>query len=411
MKPASPPALPLVETLQPASQAELAGAVRQCFEQNTAVYPLGGQTSLDYGLPGQRDGVGLSLAALNRMIDYPARDMTITIEAGLTMRSLAETLAQERQQLPIDAPQADRATIGGVIATNFNGPRRYGQGTVRDYVIGISAVDGTGMPFKGGGRVVKNVAGYDFCKLLTGSLGTLGVITQVTLKVKPLAEKTALVATVVEADEAERLLAALVASQTTPVAIELLRGPEWDDFPFASGDDYLLVVGYEGTAVEVDWQVQRIGDEWRELGVAGCQVVSETETQAIWRRLAEFPAASPASLVLQASLVPSALLSFLAEVREVDPSASIQAHAGSGAAIVRFSEFPRQGLSRTLVGRLQPAALAGHGHVVILSNPSGAEMTHQSVWGGSAPVRLMSDVKKQFDPRGILNPGRFVYMS
>ena len=89
-------------------------------------------------------------------------------------------------------PQPDAATLGGVVATDCSGPRRYGCGTMRDYVIGISAVDGRGVPFKGGGRVVKNVAGYDFCKLLTGSLGTLGVITQVTLKIKPLPESSAL---------------------------------------------------------------------------------------------------------------------------------------------------------------------------------------------------------------------------
>src|SRR6185369_14097741 len=110
---------------------------------------------------------------------------------GITMQALAELLAKERQRLPIDVPQAEQATIGGVIATNWNGPRRFGEGTVRDYVIGISAVDGRGQPFKGGGRVVKNVAGYDFCKLLTGSLGTLGIITQLSLKVKPRTECTA----------------------------------------------------------------------------------------------------------------------------------------------------------------------------------------------------------------------------
>ena len=119
--------------------------------------------------------------------------MTILVEAGVRMADLAATLAAEGQQLPIDVPRASEATIGGVVATNWNGPRRYGHGTVRDYVIGIHAVDGRGVAFKGGGRVVKNVAGYDFCKLLTGSLGTLGVITQLAFKVKPQPECTAAV--------------------------------------------------------------------------------------------------------------------------------------------------------------------------------------------------------------------------
>src|SRR6185295_19830055 len=120
-------------------------------------------------------------------------------------------LATERQRLPIDVPQAERATVGGVIATNWNGPRRFREGTVRDYVIGISAVDGRGQPFKGGGRVVKNVAGYDFCKLLTGSFGTLGVITQVTLRLKPIPDQSALLAcTVPDLAAAEKLLSALI---------------------------------------------------------------------------------------------------------------------------------------------------------------------------------------------------------
>jgi glycolate oxidase FAD binding subunit len=394
----------------------LAEAVRSCFTQNTAVYPLGGETSLDFGLPGQREGIGLSLAGLNRVIDYPARDMTITVEAGVTMQTLAETLAAERQRLPIDAPQADRATIGGVVATNFNGPRRYGHGTVRDYVIGISAVDGAGMAFQGGGRVVKNVAGYDFCKLLTGSLGTLGVITQVTLKVKPLPEKTALVTTRLrDFDQAERLLAALVTSQTTPVAIELLAGPEWADPALELGDgvslgeDLALAVGFEGTRVEVDWQVQRLEQEWRELGVAQSAKLEDFAADTLWRRLTEFPAAAPSPLVLQASLRPSAVTRFVALMRELDSAASLQAHAGNGVVLVRFAEFPPEGLTRTLIGRLQPAATAADGHIVILSNPGGAEMTHHSVWGGPAPFWLMGEVKRKFDPRGILNPGRFVY--
>ena len=194
-----------------------------------AVYPLGGGTSLDFGLPAAQPGIGFSLAGLNRVVDYPARDMTITVEAGITLANLADMLADERQWLPIDVPQPERATLGGVIATDVSGPRRYGYGTLRDYVIGISAVDGRGMTFKGGGRVVKNVAGYDFCKLLTGSLGTLGVITQVTLKLKPLVERSALVACDVrDWHAAERLLAGVVTSATTPTAIELLAGPAWE---------------------------------------------------------------------------------------------------------------------------------------------------------------------------------------
>ena len=134
--------LPLSETRSPAEQDALAALVADAHAAGTAVYPIGGGTSLDYGLPASRPGIGVSLAKLNRVIDYPARDMTITVEAGITVEQLAGTLADERQMLPIDVPQAGSATLGGLVATAFSGPRRYGYGTMRDYVIGISAVDG-----------------------------------------------------------------------------------------------------------------------------------------------------------------------------------------------------------------------------------------------------------------------------
>jgi glycolate oxidase FAD binding subunit len=407
--------LPLADTASPNDQQQLAELVKECFESETAVYPIGGGTSVDYGLPAKRDGIGLSLAGLSQVIDYPARDMTITVEAGITMQALAGTLAQERQQLPIDVPQDSQATLGGVVATNFNGPRRYGLGTVRDYVIGIRAVDGRGLHFKGGGRVVKNVAGYDFCKLLTGSLGTLGVITELTLKLKPLPDQLAIASCgPTDLEEAEKLLAALVHTQTTPSAIELLSGPNWRDTAAfkrtASKAGLLLAVAVEGTAVEVDWMLKQLGDEWRDLGVASPQVVRDDAAASFMRSLAEFPAAGDSPLVLQASLTPSGTTTFIEAVREVDQSCSIQAHAGNGIVLVQMSEFPPDGLAKTVVGKLQSVAGAAHGHVVVLSNPSGAEMTRQGVWGAiDAPFELMTTVKQEFDPKNILNPDRFVY--
>jgi glycolate oxidase FAD binding subunit len=406
--------LPLRQELISRDQTDLVGAVREAFQTATPIYPIGGGTSLDFGLPAKDAGIGLSLAALHRIVDYPARDMTVTVEAGATMQALAELLAAERQRLPIDVPAAARATIGGVIATNWNGPRRYGEGTVRDYVIGISAVDGRGMPFQGGGRVVKNVAGYDFCKLLTGSLGTLGIITQVTLRLKPIPEQSALVACwLPDGTAAERLLAGLIASKTTPTAIELLAGPAWETDPALVGlgrrsaGGLYLVVGLEGTGSEVESMVRQIAAEWRELGVAAPLVVGEVA--ALWQRLIEFPAAGPSPLVLKASVVPSGTTAVVEAARALDPDCSIAAHAGNGSVILRFAKFPESGLSRALVGHLQPVAARHQGHVVVLSNPSGAEMTHQSAWGATdAPLALMAEIKRRFDPKNLLNRGRFV---
>ena len=425
--------LPIKTTVSPANQAELAAAVATAYTGGSAIYPIGGGTSLDFGLPAKTPGSGLSLAGLNRIVDYPARDMTVTVEAGVSMKTLSDLLAKEGQRLPLGVPLADKATVGGLVATNWNGPLRYGCGTVRDYVIGISAVDGRGMPFKGGGRVVKNVAGYDFCKLLTGSLGTLGVITQVTFKVRPLTEQFTLMACAVQTtSQAEKLLAALVTSATTPAAIELLSGPAWDSEPAlktlagASGPEKLyLVVGLEGSAVEVEWMTGRLHDEWCELGIEAPITIGDAAD--FWKKLVDFPAVGTAQpavkdtaqpavkdtapLVLKASLVPSGVTPFIDALRTLDPEASIQSHAGNGIVIARLSAFPKEGLSRALVGNLQPAAAAHHGSLLVLSNPSGSEMTHQSVWGGlDVPFTLMSAVKQKFDPKNILNPGRFVYV-
>lgn len=406
--------LPVKEIISPASQDELVATVRDAFETTTPLYPIGGGTSLDFGLPAKAEGRGLSLANLNRLIDYPARDMTVTVEAGVTMKTLADLLAKERQRLPVDVPQSDCATIGGVIATNWNGPRRYGESALRDFVIGINAIDGRGLPFKGGGRVVKNVAGYDFCKLLTGSFGTLGVITQVTLRLKPIPEQSALLAcSVPDVAMAEKLLGALVASQTTPTAIELLAGPQWQSAPpladldRASSASLYLLVAFEGTGPEVEYMTQQLTADWRELGVHAPLIVGEVA--ALWHQLIEFPAAGESPLTLKASVVPSGVTVIIDAARRLDPGCSIQAHAGNGTVIVKMSKFPAAGLSRALVGKLQPVAAAHHGQVIILSNPSAAEMTHQSVWGATdSPLALMREVKRRFDPKDILNRGRFV---
>lgn len=407
--------LPITDTLSPASAGDLAAAVCDAFSSGTPVYPLGGGTSLDYGLPPRRPGIGLSLTGLNRVVDYPARDMTITVEAGVTLHDLAATLAGERQRLPIDAPQAGQATLGGLIATNFSGPRRFGCGTVRDYVIGISAVDGRGTPFKGGGRVVKNVAGYDFCKLLTGSLGTLGVITQVTLKLKPIPEASAWVCTSLpNLEAAERLLASLVTSRTSPAAVELLAGPGWQSDPtlgsLAALGFAVLAVGLEGTSAETDWMVSQLAAEWRELGAAHTEVLHDQPAGGLWERLTQFPAADRAAPVLRAAVLPGKLTGFIGQLLAADTKCTLQAHAANGIIIARLAGVPAADVAKLLIHRLQPAAAAAGGSLVVLSAPEGVESTRQTVWGGATgDLGLMRSVKEQFDPKGILNPGRFVY--
>ncbi|HEY1601553.1 MAG TPA: FAD-binding oxidoreductase [Pirellulales bacterium] len=403
--------LPLTETFAPASQQELAQLVTRAKDAGTPLYPLGGGTGLSFGLTARRPGWGIATSELTRIVDYPARDMTITVEAGITFAALASELAREGQRLPIDVPQSVEATLGGVVATAVSGPRRFGYGSMRDYVIGISAVDGRGVPFKAGGRVVKNVAGYDFCKLLTGSRGALGVITQVTLKLLPLAVDTAfVVCDVTDLRIAEGLLAALVNSETAPVAIELLTGPLWAADPVLGSVSRSiagrLVVGLEGTEAEVTWMTEQLSREWRALGVQQPRVIRGAEAGTLWSRLVEFPVADDPPLVVKASVLPSRLTQFVESAIALDPECSIQAHAGKGTVKVRCAEFAAADTLRILVRGLRPAAVKAGGNACVYACPASTELTHQAVWGPmGSDAALMRAVKSKLDPQGLLNPG------
>jgi glycolate oxidase FAD binding subunit len=410
--------LPITELVEPATIEELRSAVRSAVERDLAIYPLGGLTSLDFGLVPQRTGIGLSLGRLSQVIDYPARDMTITIQAGITMDALARTLAKEGQCVPLDVPEPARGTVGGVVATHPVGPRCYSAGTIRDYVIGIHAVDAQGEIFKAGGRVVKNVAGYDFCKLLTGSLGTLAIITQLTLKLRPIPEQSALMSSPVPTwTEAEERLAAMVHSQTAPSAIELVAGDAWLNDPIvcelAPCDRNAachLVVGLDGTQEEVSWMTKQLASEWTSQSASPIQTVSGDDARRLWERLSEFPAEDKTDAVLRANVVPGKTTWMIQAIQKANPGCHVLSHAGNGVIFARLRGLAGAELASVLIGRLQPAATSALGNIVVLAQPGGTEMTRQAVWGGiDAPYGLMRQIKAQFDPADRLNPGRFVY--
>lgn len=400
--------LPITETLAPDSTDQVAQVLKDAHASETAVYPIGGGTSGSWGLPARREGIGLELQGLNEVLDYPARDMTITVGGGITMANLQATLAPESQRLPIDSPHATSATLAGVIASNHSGPLRFGMGTMRDYVIGIRAIDGRGTEFAAGGRVVKNVAGYDFCKLLTGSMGTLGVITEVTLKLKPdPPARTLLVGTPNDLEHLESLLAQLMTSRTAPTIVEYLAGQAPSQELPASEQGW-LVVGFEGTGAEVEWMTSALTDEWSQHGVEPVALTADA-ADVLHEQLVAFPADHQAALVLQATGLPSGTSRLVQACQQIDTGVSIQAHAGNGVVIAKFAEHPDCGVA-TAVNRIRTVAASLQGYATVLSNPSGDEMTHQVAWGAAeARYDLMSQVKRAFDPSHILNPGRFVY--
>ena len=206
---------------RPETVTELGELVREAVRDEKALYPFGGRTKLDFGLPPTKPGFAVDCRAFNTIIDYPARDLTITVGAGVTIAALQKALAVEGQRLPIDIPNPDESTLAGAIATNTSGPRRFLRGTLRDAVIGISFLTDAGVEVKGGGRVVKNVAGYDLMKLQIGALGTLGILTQVTLKVTPKPEDQAFVVFGINAASIGPTLDRLHNSASRPAAIEV----------------------------------------------------------------------------------------------------------------------------------------------------------------------------------------------
>jgi glycolate oxidase FAD binding subunit len=373
------------ESVQTPSDANaVAGAVRAAASEGLALYPIGGgttQTSRETSRPGIR----LSTAKLNHLIDYPADDMTITVEAGMTVAELSRLLAEKRQWLPVDVAFPDRVTVGGAIATNAAGPRRYAYGTMRDYLLGFTAVDGTGMVFSGGGRVVKNAAGYNLCRLMAGSRGTLGIITQATLMVRPLPEAAALLACdLPDFALAETLLASLVRLPVNPVAIELSAGRQHDGSPLlgpVTGSNVCrLCVGFEGQSAEVEWMLNKLHAEWMSLGMISPVLIPELETDAFWRWMAQCPADATIGVL------PSELVANVRELLESSPDCAIQARAGNG--VIRVKCRPTDDASSDL-------SLA-------------AASTRQESDEQGIPlpeVRVMRAIKERFDPANILNPG------
>jgi glycolate oxidase FAD binding subunit len=404
---------------RPQSIPEVAELVRQAGNSRGAVYPVGGRTMLNYGLPPSKPGTAIDLRDIAKVIDYPARDMTVTVEAGITIAALQEVLAKENQRVPIDVPSPDRATLGGALAVNASGPRRYGFGTFRDYVIGISIINDRGQPVKSGGRVVKNVAGYDLCKLLVGSLGTLGIIAQVTLKLKPQPEERAFVIVGCAADKVETLLDLAQRTRTRPVCLELFNraGTQWINHHLAGGFNerarvpesaWGLLVGFEDNRNTLLWQVEQIANELASEGFRALDTRVSTSSDPIWQALAELSGDSESTLIFKANLLPRVTAAVCRRADELFDGLLLRAHAGNG--IVLGHAGPDLTLERAkqLVSSLLKWATKDNGNLVIHRCPAPWKEA-LPVWGAPrGDYHLMRSIKDKLDPQRIFNPGRFV---
>jgi glycolate oxidase FAD binding subunit len=394
---------------RPVSVAELGDLVRRAAAENQAIYPLGGQTLLQFGAPPARPGLGVDVRALDQVIDYPARDMTITVQAGIPIARLQQLLAGENQRLPIDVAHPERATLGGILAANVSGPRRLGFGTLRDYVLGISVVNDQGQEVKAGGRVVKNVAGYDLCKLYVGSLGTLGIISQATLKVRPLPEETALLAVGCAGETLATLLDKIHAGRTRPVCLDLLNRPAAEAVYRHAGltpqdAAWVVLAGFEDNREAVHWQVQQFTRE------VGCQGQLEARigscSRRLWKALAEALPGSEATLSFKANVLPHTLPEFCRI--HLQAGVRLQVHAGNGIVWGHVDDVTRADADTLLTGLRTMAAEASRGRVVVVRCPSEWKDS-RFIWDAPrGDVALMRAVKEQLDPRRLFNPGRFV---
>jgi glycolate oxidase FAD binding subunit len=411
----------------PTDEASLAAVLAYADGAGLAVVPRGGGTQLGLGFPPRRADIVLSLEHLASVVEHAPADQTVTVEAGLPLAALQARLAESGQWLALDPDLPPTATLGGIIATNASGPRRLHYGGVRDLLIGIRVALADGTRAKGGGKVVKNVAGYDLPKLYTGSLGTLGVITAATFRLHPLpaASRVVLLAAPTLPPLGE-LVARILASSLVPAALDLHP-------PSAPGATYTLAARFESSvAAAVEEQAAALialagsgvtplpnplsvapgkggpvrtavvlgGSDGRGRQGAGGTQPSGSLSLAEGER---------SSLALKASVLLTGVVPWLTQLNSVAAEWRLMtqwvAHAGHGLIYASLSG-PDEALM-SAIERLRGETITQRGSLVVTAAPS-TLADRLDLWGPSPALPLMRQLKARFDPHATLNPGRFL---
>ncbi len=408
-------------TATPSTADEVAATLRDASERRQSVVIRGAGTKLDWGRPAGHIDLMLDMRRLNRVLAHQHGDLTATIEAGASLRDVNHALAAHGQWLPLDPPFAEQATIGGILATNDSGPLRHRHGAPRDLVIGIQLATTDGVLAKAGGQVVKNVAGYDLSKLVTGSFGSLAAILSATFKLAPLASasKTMRIA-VADPASLEQAVRAVMASQLEPVAFEIhLRSTESSQSTQSNMlsansaasvlNVFSLLLQFASLPQVVDAQIEQA----RALLTAGpsacagsIDVLDGPAEQTTWRdhsqRLWDAPGA-----ILRASWLPASLASGLGELERVTAgqtacTPSLIGRAAIGAGLIRIDGDTAAQAS--VIEQLRASHVFGN---VVIVRGSAALKALVDVWGPQGDRRhLLASLKQAFDPNGILNAGR-----
>lgn len=413
----------------PADDAQIAAVLRLADEHQASVFPRGSGSYVALGNTPSQVDVILSLQRLQSQLAYEPADMTTTVQAGLRLADLQAVLNPHGQFLALDPPAASTTTVGGMIATNRSGPRRLLYGTARDLLLGTAVVTVDGKRTKAGGRVVKNVTGYDLNKLYIGSLGTLGVIVELTFKLHPTPpgehtigigfthheDMLPLLQTIMQLPLRLNSLTLLNAAAAISLAAHA-------DFPVPE-TPYLLLTRVEGTPEVMRRQEQRLVEALAHLALAGTTTTHSWPDEIplrIWRGIEELPltlhTAAPPSVLSKVSLLASDLPVFFHDMQTLSTRLSttwpIFAHAANGIAYVSFTPGEASSDSTTTmletIQALDACVTRLHGHRVIEQAPVEVKR-HCDVWGTPGDnFALMQAIKSSFDPHHRLNPGRFL---
>jgi glycolate oxidase FAD binding subunit len=382
------------KVIEPGSAVELAGVLAVADRCGLAVLPRGGGTKSDWGNPPQRGDAVLSTRRLNRILEHAWGDLTLSVEAGCTIAQVQAALAEHGQRLAIDPLWPERATIGGILATNDSGSLRTRFGSLRDLIIGITVALPNGVLARSGGKVVKNVAGYDLPKLNTGAFGTLGVITQAVFRLHGLPRESRTVS--FSSDSLEKICARMNAVRDSGLTYTALQIR-------ATGEgNYRLDLLWEGTPegnAAQDAELSSITGDLKSADPSGAW----NTRQSLWELRGRTRA------VVKASVLPMDLANLFAAVESCQAAQSISWESvfqSPGVGLLRIEGNESQ-LVETLT-RLRAQAEKSNGSLVLLSAPLEIKKRVDS-WGGSGDaLPLMCAVKQQLDPHGLLNPGRFV---
>src|SRR5688572_12881933 len=379
--------------VEPASAEAVGSLLEWASREKLCVLVRGSGTKMGWGPAPRQVDVLMSTTRLNALVAHRHGDLTATIQAGATLGDVNRALAQHRQWIPLDPPWADRATIGGVVATNDSGPRRHRYGAPRDLIIGVEFARADGRLAKGGGIVVKNVAGYDLPRLLTGSFGSLGVIITATFKLYPLtAASRTLVVEPSSAAHLGELAVKLSASHLTPTALEFATHP------------LRLILRFESIEASVAQQSETASKLLAENGYEARSLSGSAEEQ-FWQDHAGL-AKDDRGALLKVSVLPTELGEMLTVIERLAGKRGYIAagRAGAGVFLLRITEEVQ--LQKRVIDGLRDALQIGRGSAVVIKC-SPELRTHVDVWGPMGDgLSLMKAVKQQFDPAGILSPGR-----